>query len=200
VWALDVEAAQPFTLELDRASEHVPGTGDYRRAPRARPRAYVFGSERVRRRRSHDLTKSSSLPFEGALRALASTWGRARLGRRPVIALPDEVQRGEHFEVRIGLPGLDRAAIEQCAVRVIGQEVGWVDTADGRRHAVELVHFDLDLARPERDGWIASFRIPPNAPPTFSGRSSDIRYNVLIECNALGAPAWRTELPLVVRP
>jgi hypothetical protein len=192
-WSLDASATQPFALATAEGSELLPGTGDYRRAPRFCSSAYVYGSRPVRRRRSIDLTEVSSFPFDGALRALAAGWRRLRF--RPEVNAPSEVRRGEPFDVRVRMPSSRRPAAGGCEVRVIGQEVGLVGEPYESTCEVDLVHFDVDEAKPQGDTWVASFRIPETAPPTFSGRSSDIRYSLKIACGAES-----TELPLVVRP
>lgn len=192
-WSLDASATQPFMLVQAEGSELLPGTGDYRRAPRGSSSAYVFGSRPVRRRRSIDLTEVSRFPFDGALRALAAGWRRLRFG--PEVDAPSEVRRGEHFDVRVRIPSPRRRPAGGCEVRVVGQEVGLVGEPYESEYEVDLVHFAVDEATPQGDTWVASFRIPETAPPTFSGRSSDIRYSLKIACGAES-----TELPLVVRP
>jgi hypothetical protein len=198
-WAFDACARRDFVLELGE-SEYLDGTGGYRSAPRPRPETYVFGSEPLCRRPSCAQPITEPYPFEFALSAVRRLWGRARLPARPVIRVPDQARLGEPFEVRVGFEGTRAPALGRCEVRVIAQELGPVGALTDVFSADELVHFDIADARLDGDDWVASFRLPRTLPPTFSGRHSDIRYNLQIECAAVGAPAWRTERQLTVRP
>lgn len=205
-WARSCTAQEPVSLRACSDGGCVPGTGDYRSPPRVSSRAYVFGSRQPLPKPALDLSVETTFPFEGALlalgRGLRRRWGRARLGGAPTVHAPREAVLGRPFEVQIRFAGADQLELERCEVHLRGQEVvlkhelDWSVSLAG----VELVHYDVRDAVRSGDHWVATLLIPRTAPPTFSGRYGDIRYNLQVECAAKGAPAWQTELPLVVRP
>lgn len=131
------------------------------------------------------------------------------LGGPPVVFLDKtQVEVGGSIRVRIAFTPPRDTVIERATARLQCTEIVVRGSGTDKRTFREEIHAELEelaatgahLPRLAPVQWSALFRIPEDAPFSFSARDNQLRWSVALTIDTKGAPAWKEDAPFVVRP
>lgn len=131
------------------------------------------------------------------------------LGGTPVVSLDKaQVEAGDSVRVQIAFTPPRDTVIERATARLQCTEIVVRGSGTDKRTFREEIHAEaMELATPGAHlprlapvQWSAQFRIPDDAPFSFSARDNQLRWSVALTIDTEGAPAWKEDAPFVVRP
>jgi hypothetical protein len=134
---------------------------------------------------------------------------RRSLGGSPKVRLdPPIIEAGDTLGVEVRFRPTKAITLESATAALSAAEVVVKGSGTDKHtysHALHAASEPLAdsgrrFAAGERTKLRASFAIPPGAPPSFAATDNELRWSVAVTVDALRAPAWKLEVPFVVRP
>lgn len=134
---------------------------------------------------------------------------RRSLGGTPRICIePPTVEAGQRLDVTVSFAPTKTTVLESAQAVLTAAEIVVRGSGTDKQTFTHQLHAEPRLlAEPgrtigsfEHTELSASFLVPAGAPPTFAASDNQLRWSIEVTVDAQGAPAWKQDVPFLVRP
>jgi hypothetical protein len=134
---------------------------------------------------------------------------RRSLGGSPQVRLdPPVAEAGGNVTVEVKFTPSKAISLESATAALSAAEIVVKGSGTDKHTYTQALHAAREplaesgrrIAAAQRAQLHASFAIPVGAPPSFAATDNEVRWSVEVTVDALRAPAWKLDVPFVVRP